>query len=597
MNQDDHPQDTTQLPKAARLRIRSTEMLLGVSPFTAVMHILVVGLVSWILWNANSPYEIVPWAIALSSFVLFQSVLVRRYGGKRFDPAKADQLLRLFHLGAIGVGLSWGFAGWFLFPVGQPGQQIFLTFVMGGMAMSAVSTQHVHIPTCVASVVPGMLPLAFRYLIEPGELSLVYGGLLIAYTIVLMTLMGRQWRFAMKAFHLQMENEELLDDVSRQAVELDLARRSAEAANAAKSRFLAQASHDLRQPLHAISLYVEALPIPAGESESGRIIGRVRQSLDVLSRLFNSLLDITLLDTGQIKVQEQVFRPSELVEQIRNEFAGVAEAANVDLRVRAAPLAIRSDPVLLRRMLQNLTSNALRHGEGGGVLLAVRRKDGGATVEVYDTGGGIPEKDQRRIFEEFTRLDPARMGGAAAPGLGLGLAIVKRLADVLGHGVELRSVENHGTRFRIAGLPLAPEGEATPLQDESIVATEDGLKNARVLLIDDDEVTLAAGRELLRKWGCDVETMTGWHGPPIEPPQIIICDYELSPGFTGFDAIDRLTKHMGGQPPAILISGNSSVSLRDAAKLRGIPLIHKPVRPGQLRSALLHVMASSRQPA
>lgn len=486
MNQDDLPLDPTQLPKAERLRIRSTEMLLGVSPFTAVMHILVVGLVSWILWNANSPIEIVPWAIALSSFVLFQSVLVRRFGGRRFDPAKADQLLRLFHLGAIGVGLSWGFAGWFLFPVGQPGQQIFLTFVMGGMAMSAVSTQHVHIPTCVASVVPGMLPLAFRYMIEPGELSLVYGGLLIAYTIVLMTLMGRQWRFAMKAFHLQLENEELLEDVSRQAVELDLARQSAEAA---KSRFLAQASHDLRQPLHAISLYVEALPIPAGESESGRIIGRVRQSLDVLSRLFNSLLDITLLDTGQIKVQEQVFRPAELVEQIRNEFAGVAEAANVDLRVRAAPLAIRSDPVLLRRMLQNLTSNALRHGEGGGVLLAVRRRGTGATVEVYDTGGGIPEKDQRRIFEEFTRLDPARMGGSAAPGLGLGLAIVKRLADVLGHGVELRSAENHGTRFRITGFPLAPENEATPLQDESIVATADGLKNARVLLIDDDEDT------------------------------------------------------------------------------------------------------------
>jgi len=568
-------------------------MLLDTGLFPAVMHIAITVVVGFVLWDVNTPAEVIGWCVALSSFVLFQAVLVARCGGQRFRADQAQKLLRLFATAALGVGLSWGFAGWFLFPEGEPGRQIFLTFVMGGMAMSAVSTQHVHILTCLFSVVPGMVPLALRYMTAPVEQHYVFGGLLLVYTLVLIGMMRRQWRFAMMAFRLQMENEELLEEASRQAIELDVARQTAEAANAAKSRFLAQASHDLRQPLHAISLYVEALPVDGKDRTAMRIMGRVRQSLDVLSRLFNSLLDVTLLDTGQIEVRPIVFRPRDLLGQIRNEFSGIAETAHVEIRIHAPDLAVRADPVLLRRMLQNLCSNALRHAEGGAILLAVRRAQGAAVIEVYDTGDGIPKKDQGRVFEEFTRLDPARMGGSAAPGLGLGLAIVQRLAGVLGLMVTITSEEDRGTRFRIAGLPVARLEDAVPLQEEHSSDGKDVLAGLRVLFIDDDQETLDAGTALLARWGCHVEPRLDWTGALEAMPDIVICDYELSPGFTGFDALDDLYDKAGRKIPTVMISGNSSPDLRAKAKDAGLPLINKPVRPGQLRSALLHVATAS----
>ena len=588
---------STPPPHPERLRMRSIQMLLDVGYFPAVMHVAIAGVLSGVLWEGNNPVHTLAWVLTLSGIVIYQATLVRRWGGSRFAEDHADRALALFSTGALGVGLSWGFAGWFLFPAGDPARQIFLTFVMGGMAMSAVSNQHVHIRTCLFSVVPGMVPLALRYMAEPFDGRFVFGGLLLIYTLVLVSMMRRQWRFAMMAFRLQLENEDLLAEATEQALEIDAARRAADSANAAKSRFLAQASHDLRQPLHAISLYVESLPIAPGDEKSNRIVGRMRQSLDVLSRLFNSLLDVTLLDTGQIKVRTTVFPARDLAEQIRNEFSGLAETAGIDFRIRVPDLALQTDPVLLRRMLQNLCSNAFRHAEGGGVLVSLRQRDGRAMWEVWDFGPGIPEKDQARIFEEFTRLDPARMGGSAGPGLGLGLAIVQRLAGVLQHDVGLASQEGKGTRFSISGIEIRPMAEAHSLKDENATEGQDVLSGVHVLLIDDDQDSLDAGAMLLRKWGCHVTTMLGWEGMPDSKPDIVICDYELAPNFNGFNALDRLHGEYGQDLPAIMISGNSTPELRTRVREASLPLINKPVRPGQIRSALLHAMTGSRNSA
>jgi len=587
--------DLSSLSYQQRNRINASQVLLSAGFFSAVMHVLMVQLVGWVLWDANSPVEVIPWLMTLSSLVIFQIFLLVRHGGSRFRIDTSERALSLFSLSMLGVGLCWGYAGWFLFPVGDPARQIFLTFVLGGMAMTAVSVQHAHRPTCLASLIPGMMPLSLRYLVEPGELNLIYGGLLFVYTLVLVSMMQRHWKFSEMAFGLQLENERLLAEAADQAVELDIARQQAVDANIAKSRFLAQASHDLRQPLHAISLYIEALPVPKSDKKANRIVGRVRQSLDVLSRLFNSLLDVTLLDTGQIEVRPVVFRARDLIEQVRNEFSNIAAVAQVDLRIHAPDIAVRTDPVLLRRMLQNLCSNALRHAEGGGILLAVRRRKGHVAIEVYDTGPGIPKKDQARIFEEFTRLDTVRMGGSAAPGLGLGLAIVRRIADVLGLSLELSSREDKGTKFCISGIEVRSIDEAVSLQEETTEASEDILAGVKVLLIDDDRDTLEAASELLSKWGCTIETMLGWTGAPRQVPDILICDYELDPEFSGFDAREKLVAATGKEIPTIMISGNSTPELRNEAQQKNLPLIHKPVRPGQLRSALLHVMTDLRQ--
>ncbi len=572
---------------AVRLRIRATEMLIGVGTFAAVMHIAVVILLGIVLWPAVDQTWVIAWSVALSSFILFQGSLILRKGGKHLGVAEASRVQRQFEAAALAVGLSWGFAGVALFPESEPGRVFFLVFVMGGMAMSAVSQQHVSVRACLLSICPGIPPLAFRYMFSDLPFNWASGVLLLVYTAVLVNMALRLHRFSHRAFALQLEQERLLDRLEKQTQALDAARAEAEEANSAKSRFLAQASHDLRQPLHAISLFVESLPDAETQAEHEHIMTRVRQSLDVLTKLFDSLLDVTLLDTGGIEVRRTVFRPSDIIAEVEHDFSLVAEACHVRLRIVPSSLAVESDPVLVRRMLQNLISNAIRHSEGGRVLIGCRRRDGNLSIEVADTGSGIDERDQEQIFNEFTRLDSTRMGTSATPGLGLGLSIVKRIAGELGLQVRLSSRPDKGSVFALDGFEVA---DAKRVQARMPPRAVTGVANgASVFVLDDDPETLAATAILLKRWGCTVETSQEWRDLIDADPDVVICDYELTPEKTGLDVL----KELDGTAPAIMISGHTSTDLRREAISMGIPLLHKPIRPAQLRSALLNALAAS----
>ncbi len=576
---------------AGRLRARATEMLVGVGIFASIMHFAVVIFMAAVLWPVSNHTFIIVWAIGLGASVLFQIALIERKGGRTLTIKEAALVQKYYDGAALGVGFFWGFAGVVLFPEADPGRVLFLIFVMGGMAMSSVSTQHVYLRTCLFSIIPSIAPLGVRYIFSDLPFNMASGALLLVYSVVLVNMAIRLYHFAHRAFTMQLEQERLLEKLSTQAIALNDARSDAEQANAAKSRFLAQASHDLRQPLHAISLFVESLPEARNTAEHDNIMNRVRQSLDVLTKLFDSLLDVTLLDTGGLEVRLTVFRPSDTIDEVRQDFGLVAEASRVEIRTIGSSLAVKNDPVLLRRMLQNLISNAIRHTEGGRVLIGCRRREGKLCIDVTDTGPGIEAIDQKRVFAEFTRLASARMGASAQPGLGLGLSIVKRIAEELGLNISVFSRVGHGSTFRIGGLDIA---DAKDIDKGAAAPSPQGVVNgASVFVLDDDPETLAATQMLLERWGCNVQISQDWQDLDDATMDVMICDYEISPEKNGLDVMNEMAASPAGAPPTIMISGNTSAELRREAEARSIPLLHKPIRPAQLRSALLNALAVS----
>ena len=562
-------------------------MLLNRSFNAFAMHVIVAGLIAGYMAVAVPLWRSIFFFVGLSVALALQFRLARKYGDASWDDGTYLTARNTFDILAIWVGLMWGFAGFFFFAAEDQARQIFLTFVMGGMSLSAVGTQGMRLRTCYSSIIPGLIPLGLAYISLGTLTGYMSGGLIFAYLFVLVMLARKINEFMLQAFRLQLEKDDLLD-------ELKLAQQDAEDANLAKSRFLAQASHDLRQPLHAISLFVEALPDADTEEERSTILTRTRQSLDVLTKLFDSLLDVTLLDTGGLQVCKEAFNVNDIVEEVIGDFALVAEGCNVTISHVPTKLIVRSDPVLVRRMLQNLVSNAIRYSEGGKVLIGCRRQNNTVSLHVIDTGQGIREVDRARIFSEFTRLDTHRMGAAATPGLGLGLSIVKRIANTLELSTRLESTYGKGSNFIIDGLERA-HSVMRPARPRPAAAGV--VEGASIFVLDDDPETLSATEVLLRRWGCEVETSQVPEALMSATPDVVICDYEISPDLTGLDVLDKLKRQRTNCPPAVMISGHTSKELRNAALKRGVPLIHKPVRPAQLRSALLNALARSDQSA
>lgn len=578
-----------------RLDRHALRMLLDRNLIASAMHIFVAALIAFVMASSVSAWRSVFFFVLISSAIVFQVSLARRHAKSEWRDEEFVEVRRQFDVSAIIVGCMWGFAGFCLFPAGDPAKQLFLTFVMGGMSLSAVGTQGMRLVTCYASIIPGMTPLAIRYLFEPGTTGLISGGLIFAYVIVLVSLARKINDFMLRAFKLQIEKDGLLDSIRAQSEEIEIAKAEAEDANLSKSRFLAQASHDLRQPLHAINLFIESLPEAKTKAEEERIIARVRQSLDVLTKLFDSLLDVTLLDTGGINIRTQVFRPTDIIREVARDFALVADACNVELRIAPSALGVDTDPVLTRRMLQNLVSNAIRHSEGGTVLVGCRRRGGELSIEIVDNGAGIALADQSRVYHEFTRLDSVRMGSGSTPGLGLGLSIVRRIADQLGLSVHLSSVPERGSIFSVRGFKMAAIEAADARQSERPAAA--GLVDgAALFVLDDDADTLEATKLLLERWGCVVETSQDWNDASRMNYDVLICDYELSVDVSGIEVVKTL-RAQNPNLAAVMISGNTSKELRIAADELAIPLLHKPIRPAQLRSALLNSLTRSNEAA
>jgi PAS domain S-box-containing protein len=369
--------------------------------------------------------------------------------------------------------------------------------------------------------------------------------------------------------------------------ELRRARIEAEHADAAKTRFLAAASHDLRQPLQAAVLYANVLQRKIGETSEGETVAKLQSSLEALRDLLNRLLDVSRLEAGAVRAEKMSVSLRLLFERMVDEFAPQAEEKGIRFRARARDLWIHSDPQLLEQLLRNLISNAIRYTERGGVLVACRPSPRGARIQVWDTGIGVPDQELDRIFEEFYQLDnPARRRQS---GLGLGLAIVRRLSELLDHPVTLRSREGRGTVFEVV-VPSArsrsTRAVATADNDESTGRSE------TVVLIDDDPEVLDSLRESLQTAG---HVVVAAEDVPIAlaelarrgcEPDVVVCDYRLGERRTGTQAILELQAGLGRNVPGILLTGDSSSARIREARESGFPLLFKPIRADELEMAI-----------
>jgi signal transduction histidine kinase/CheY-like chemotaxis protein len=382
----------------------------------------------------------------------------------------------------------------------------------------------------------------------------------------------------------------LAANVNRMSEELGHLYQQLEAANLAKSRFLAAASHDLRQPLHALNLFVTQLRNEKDQAEKIRLIEQINVATGAMNDLFNALLDISKLDAGVLAPTISEFPIDQLLKRIGMTFAATAREKALRLRIISNDAWIRTDFILLERILLNLVSNALRYTVKGGVVVGCRRRPNLLRIEVWDTGVGVPENQREKIFREFYRLGTAEQD--RGHGLGLGLAIVDRLCGLLGHPLELTSVVGRGSRFSVS-LPLATP---RPVVQPAPAAAIDLAMGKFVVVVDDDALVLDAMGGILKSWGCSVVTAKSdtdalvalaGNGRQLD---LIISDYRLGDGRTGFDAIERLRSSFGAHIPAFLISGDTAPERLREARASGYYLLHKPVLPMTLRSVISQLL-------
>ncbi len=432
--------------------------------------------------------------------------------------------------------------------------------------------------------------------IEIRSARLPDGGIVTTYTDVTQTVLAEE--------ELAAANERLERRVQARTAELERlnqalaqAKTEAEEANVSKTRFLAAAGHDILQPLNAARLYASSLTESAAEGGADERVSLARNvdaSLEAVEEILGALLDISRLDAGATRPEIVDFPVNDIFRQLEIEFAPTARAKGLALRFVASSLCVRSDRRLMRRLLQNLVSNAVKYTPKGRVLVGCRRVAGAVRIEVWDTGLGIPGDKQRQIFEEFERLE---QGARAARGLGLGLSIVERLGRVLGHAVTLRSKPGVGSVFAV----VAPLGVASPTlaADASLpepALAGEALNGLRVLAIDNEPRVLDGMRVLLSKWGCRVATAHGLDEAfealaSLEgAPDAIIADYHLDEG-DGLAAIAALRERLGFSVAAILATAERSQEVRDAAARADVALLNKPLKPAPLRAQLTRCLA------
>jgi CheY-like chemotaxis protein len=382
---------------------------------------------------------------------------------------------------------------------------------------------------------------------------------------------------------------------------LQHAKAEAEEANASKTRFLAAAAHDLLQPLNAAKLFAALLNEHRDNMppEQQSLVERVESGLIAVEDLLGALLDISRLDTSAPVPKPEVFPVSDIFKAIETQFSAAFAEQGLKLRFAKSSLYVRSDPAMLRRIVQNFVSNARRNTPAGGVLIGCRRRGDHVAIQVVDTGIGIAPEDQKVVFEEFKRL--GKRGKGTKRGLGLGLAIVDRIARLLSHEIRMRSEIDKGSTFEVL-VPVADRAEATPtlhsLIDKAPLSSLDG---TIILCVDNEHSILEGMQGLLSKWGAsplianNSETALehlrtlGSNGGGC--PSILLVDYHLDDDITGIEVIDEIREHAERQIPAIIVTADHTQSVRDEIRDSGHALLHKPIKPAALRALMSRMLS------
>jgi signal transduction histidine kinase/CheY-like chemotaxis protein len=542
---------------------------------------------------AFTPHRLIAiWAVVAITAQLLRQALRWVFYRQQPEDAALGGWARLYAANAALIGMAWG-ASFFLFAHPTQPVTVALTLCCLYSIASGSTPSHAYYPPSLYALVVPVFAAVLIRLLATGQFGYVLLGLASAlYALTMVAFCRAQARTLDEGFQIRFENQALVEALTVQKAEAEEARRKAELASLAKSQFLAAASHDLRQPLYALSLFSASLGALKLDEEGARVVANIQDSVAVMESLFTGLLDISKLEAGVVRPKLTSVSVDALFDRLSQYFRPVALERGLDLRFRSDGEWVTSDEALLEQVLSNLVSNALRCTRVGGVLVAARRKEGKVRLEVWDTGIGIGERDRERVFEEFVQLEnPER---DRRKGLGLGLAIASRSAALIGSRVALASRPGLGSRFAVEQL--------TASAPRNIIA--DGAASGRgiaplprdetlpLLIVEDDRDVRHALSDLLNHWGARHEAVADAEEALLRVEGgtrygLVLSDYRLAGSMNGLEllmAIDE--RHPQPAPASALITGDFDAALIAAAHLRDIPLLMKPLKPQDLQTLL-----------
>jgi len=574
-------------PGGDQVAAEQVEGLYKSAPVGVLSTLFATGILCWVLIHTDPALSgrVLWWLGATAAIAAAQLILWRLY--RRAKPADGGWRLwaALFSATCFFEGCRFAYGAICLATPGSVVEQLWLLLVICTAIASSVSSLGSYTPAFYASLAPATVPFAIWSACQGDTVHWVLSILDGVLAFALAMLGFEQGRSLAEALRLKFENIELARDLIFQ-------KERAEAANSAKTTFLAAASHDLRQPLHAMGLFLDALQGRRMDASARRLTAQVNESLRAMDGLFNALLDISSLDAGVTKRRDKVFEVQPLLERIGREFALQARAKNLGLTVMPCSLAVRTDPILLEEMLRNIVSNAVRHTQRGRILVGCRRAGQRLTIGVWDTGPGIEIENQSKIFEEFFQLsNPER---DRRNGLGLGLAITKRLAELLDCPLELRSQPGKGSAFLLAAPTAVFDARAeAPGEPNTALGSGAGL----VLVVDDEISVQEAMRASLESWGYGVVTAEA-AGEALQrlgdrQPDLMFCDWRLRDHQTGGAVVEAIREAFGAAIPAVLITGDTTPALLQQINGTGLTLLHKPVVAGKLRATAANLIRQS----
>jgi signal transduction histidine kinase len=584
-------QRPAQLERALVVRAEQIRAQYRNMPGAFMGSAIIASLVFAMLYDRLSINILMPWLAAVYILSLIRFALWLWF--KRVDPAvkRMARWGRLAIVSAGASGLLWGIGGILLHDSASLSHQLFVLLATTGLGFTSTYMTAPLMPAFLAYVFPSFLLSAVPFLFEGDRIHLAIGiGTLLLLPVVAQ-FAARVSRTFLESVNVRMQNAQLMEELREQ-------KEAAEEANVAKSRFLAVASHDLRQPLHALGLFVQALQESSIAAHERQIVGNIRRSVDAMEELFDALLDISRLDAGVIRPRVETFGLASVFERLSFEFGPVANQKGLSLATMKTSVYVQSDPTLLDRIVRNLLSNAIRYTDRGGLVLGCRREGANVRIEVWDTGRGIPTEKHREIFREFAQLTAG--DNHQNKGLGLGLAIVERLARLLNHEIRLRSEPDRGSVFGIT----VPRGHAENCVANTAVeyTTAFDLTGVLILVIDDEPAVCQAMEVLLGKWNSDV--ITARSGAEMREkltsvrrvPDLIISDYRpRAPATLGtgptLALVEMLRSEFNSEIPALLLTGDTATdrAARDQ-EVAGLPVLQKPLNPARLRTLIANLL-------
>ena len=548
-------------------------------PLILLLNLPLVIVLCWIYWPLVNSIHILAWAGSML-MVMFSRLTALIYVNHHKIPNfKASKQQNILVINSTISGLLWGWAGFLFFVPERLDYQLIILLVIILKGIGSVSSIAKNLKAFYAYFPLSMMPITVLFLSQSDSTSVLLGVIAFFFVAIMLVFARNMSKTFEESLSIRYENQRLL-------AETEARKKDAEAASLAKTHFLAAASHDLRQPIHAMSLLINILEEGNTQTDTQKIVKQLRATSDSLQNLLNALLDISRLDAGVVEVKKQDVNLQTILQKLKAEFQLLAEQKGLGMNWPDEPISVLTDAALLEQILRNLFSNAIRYTQQGHISTVLAVKANQVQISVIDTGIGIDEVQQASIFDEFYQVGNQERD--RQHGLGLGLAIVKRTINLLGSEISLNSQLNKGSRFTF-NLPLSKQN-IIHQKPKAISINNIVDDHAVVAVIEDDLQAAEAMQLLLESWHYTV--ITASHSDQLIKqfgelnliPQVIISDFQLGDNRSGIKEIMKLQDHYHQKLPALLITGNIHAEQNNEFITAKLPVLYKPVAPAKLRA-------------